>query len=399
MTYVTKSEINERWDSLPEVLRKTMVAETTSDFVWKTCEAEHLSKQKIYDVARVVGYVFLGFIHPGDLADELVGVLQSDKRTAAAIASPITVRLLDPLKTELDGVYEPSSKFEEDGGPKIIQDIGPSPKVSIGFSGSVPPPPPTPAPGWSRETPSQPVVRLSGAIPTTPPASAAQPKIPPPAAPKPAVPTPPSPPSAKPAAPPPGTMDEFERLAQQRAAKNVPTAPSTTPTPPKPAVPAAPAPAPVMLHSDTEFKAQPQAPGFHLELPKKPIDMNAGPSAPKPPKLAVLELGTTPPPAPKQGPSTTRVVHYSEYKSPSPERPVQPQAPSPAQGDRHVTEITAGTPPTAPTAPMPPKPPAPAPAPRPAAPPAATPSPDNVIYKDYTSADAVPKVPPAPPKP
>src|SRR5579864_595179 len=122
MTYITKDEIRQRWDTLPESLREAIVSEITTDFIWKTCEEEHIPEPKINDVARVASYVLLGFIHPGDLTGELADTLQMNKQVATAIANPIIARIFDPLKTGIDEAYAPPSKLDSEVAP-IVQEI------------------------------------------------------------------------------------------------------------------------------------------------------------------------------------------------------------------------------------------------------------------------------------
>jgi hypothetical protein len=417
-------------------LRETLYSEPSSDFLWKTCEDEHVPDEKIYDVSRIAGYVLMGFIHPEDMASELKEELNLAPQTANIIADAVNKRVFGPLRADLDKIYSPIHPLE--GGVKVLQDISPSggPKI-ISQAGSdrlnmslapspgnqppkpgVPPqapppvapkspspmPAPTPitfqapqpkpapaplsAPGWSRTTSSQPVVQLNQI--STPP-------------PKPTtfgMPSAPSAPQHAPSSMPSsisGAMGEFERRALQTAAEKgigvPPDSPlpsrssmwssssgSATPPAPKPSSAAAmPAgPAPMMLHEDAAFKPA-QSADFHLKLPPESFDMtrNAGTDFGGP-KSAVVEFGkiASSPLAPKppSGPlSTPRMVHYTEYKSPSPEMPVKP-APS-----------------MSPLAPP--------------LPPSSSPSQDKVIFKNYSQSEALkPTVkpfapPPTPPKP
>jgi hypothetical protein len=165
------------------------------------------------------------------------------------------------------------------------------------------------------------------------------------------------------------------------------------PMPPKPA---APLPAPIMIHEDATFKPAQQPPNFHLQLPNQSNDILRGaPPAPTPMRPAVLELGKQAPAAPAPtGAMSTRVVHYSEYKSPSPEAPIT--AAAAPSGPRQVTELTAAPRPAPTPAPVTGTPMSSVPTPpKPPAPPAAPGTPSKVIFKDYS---AEPPKPPAPPQ-
>ncbi len=384
----SRQQLLQRWDILPPSLREALYSETSSDFIWSTCEKEHIPAAAIYQVARVAGYVFFGFLHPGDLAEELASQLNLNINICKSIAESLNSRIFVPLQTDLDGIYEPVGSSEVK--PKIIQDIE--------------------APAAAAE--GQPVfIKLNQApkpADSSPPAPASMP-----------MPTPPrnephlSPPPVKPAvtaAPwsPSASIakgkfvDEFERLGTP----GVPATGGDTKTSfgsaaaPKPsAIPKPAEPAPVILNNDASFKPRPQTADFHLDIPAQSINIQK-PSAPLS-KPAVLELGTLASAAPGQKPvpSTTRIVHYSEFKSPAPENPIKPRispAPLPSPPPlkdvpRKITEMTAGTPPVPPPPlpplPRPPQPPSPPVSPRPSPPPTPSPAPAPAPLK-----------PPAPPR-
>jgi hypothetical protein len=354
---ITQDQVSQRWDTLPDILREALCSEINSDFVWKTCEQENVPGKKIYDIARITGYVLSGFIHPGDMADELKSELNLDPKTCAAIASALDARIFAPLRPDLDKIYQPLSSLEH--GPKIIQDIGPTPLKGVNipiptarpsplpyFSNTIPASAPVQKPnfsgsGWSRLTPEEPVVKLSQA--STPlPSPAARPATPP-------VPSKFSMPIAG------GTMDEFER-------RSLSPAPVT-------AAPAPAGPAPMIIHQDDAFKTQQSVPNFRLPTATENIDMKKI-SNTQPVRAAVLELGNASAPVTPKAPlSTPRVVHYTDYKSPSPESPIAPQGP------RRVTDMTAAPAPQAPTQ-------------------------NKIVYKDYSAMPAAtPPKPPAPPTP
>lgn len=414
MVTIKQDQAYERWDTLPDVLRDALYSEPNSDFIWKTCEAEHIPDEKIYGVARIAGYVLMGFLHPEDMAEELKESLSIDPKICASIASAINQRIFAPVRKDIDTVYAPPSRFAV--GPKIIQDISPFMKVAsapaplvmpkapiiptapvpnvvsqtvanaapkmtasplAGNQTKVATPPPAPAKsatdgaGWSRSTADQPVVKLS---PTSmpPPQNVAAPRI-----------TPVVKPAAIPIS---GPVGEFERISTQSGGGQKM---SSSPVPPPPAAPAAPMPAPVMIHEDASFKPAQQPPNFHLQLPNQSNDILKGAAAGQVPlKPAVLELGKQAPTAPApSGAMTTRVVHYSEYKSPSPEAPITAAAAPVNSGPRQITELTSAPKPLPPTPPMPSAPPTMRPPMPPAPPSPGTPPQNNtkVIVKDYGS--------------
>ena len=101
MTTPTEEQLFARWDTLPESLREALFSETNSDFLWKTCEDEHLPEEKINVVAKVMGYVLLGFIHPEDVARELKERLNLDPKSAKTIEDALKGRIFTPLAADL----------------------------------------------------------------------------------------------------------------------------------------------------------------------------------------------------------------------------------------------------------------------------------------------------------
>ncbi len=137
-----QNKIFERWDELPPSLKDALFSEAASDFLWKTCSDEHIPEEKIHVIARLVGYVLEGFLHPEDMANEIRDELGIDLRIAAAIASAINQRIFTPIRADIDKVYQPIEAPEEK--PKIVQEIRPAPVVPARKpatpGGAVPPP-------------------------------------------------------------------------------------------------------------------------------------------------------------------------------------------------------------------------------------------------------------------
>jgi hypothetical protein len=397
MIKISTDQALERWDTLPLVLREALYSEANSDFLWKTCEAEHIPDAKIYTAASVSGCVLMGFLHPEDVASELKDAIGIDQRTASVIESALNQRIFNPLREEIDSVYAPLSKFE--AGPTIIQEIKPpqttpqSPsipaptiisesfKATPNFVAAPMPKPiappvapgpkpqavtsetftnfgvnttplasnknmPAPAPqpvkpgaekGWSKQVQQDPVVKLGVITPSVP---------------TPAVPIaapaqrPPGTPTANTAtggSPTPKAMSEFDRLDMQKKG----AAPG--------AAPAQPIPGPVMLHEIGGPGAGQKTPNFQVNVGIKDQMNGKSPMPGAPAKPAVLEFA-----GPQKTP--TAAPHYNEYK---------PPAPTPPTSTHTLVQVTSA--------------PQPAPPPKPPTPPAPPTAPGNakVVVKDY----------------
>lgn len=332
MTQITQDQSLRRWDSLPLNLREALYFEPNTEFLWKTCEDEHIPEEKIYTVSQIAGFVLMGFLHPEDVARELRERLTLDQKTSSAIEVALNKRIFAPLRADIDKVYAPISKLEAAAAPKIIQDIGPASSVppqapmatqkftapltvSVKPTQGVPPtPPPAPSPsltdkGWSKISPNDPVIQFAPSKtnpPTPKTVTSFTPPVPPAGAPRPSM-----------AASNPG--GEFARF------NNAPSVPK----PPSPAASAVPAgPAPMMLHEDPQIKSIQGGSDFHISMPARDANMLGDSKSTTPSRPAVIEFGksvaSTPP---------TKVVHYTEFK---PSMSVPPQASS---AGRNVMEI------------------------------------------------------------
>ena len=97
---------------MPDVLREALFSEPNSDFIWKTCQAENIPNERIYEAARISGYVLMGFLHPEDMAEQFQEAMGLDKRTADSVQTALIQRIFTPLQQEITAVYAPLSKFE-----------------------------------------------------------------------------------------------------------------------------------------------------------------------------------------------------------------------------------------------------------------------------------------------
>jgi len=147
MLNVTNEDLIRRWDKVPQSMREDISSDANADFIWKTCDNEHLPEEKRYDVAGITGWVLLGFLHPGDLAEEIAERLQINRPTAGTIANAINERIFAPIKKELDEIYEPPSKFGSPipEPPRLVEEIKAAPALPPVPKTPEPPRPPSPA--------------------------------------------------------------------------------------------------------------------------------------------------------------------------------------------------------------------------------------------------------------
>jgi len=359
MISITKQQAFQRWDTLPDNIRGAMDSPKNSDFLWKACENEHLSREKTREVAKITGYVMMGFLHPGDMAQEIKEAADLAPQLAAIIANAVSERIFNPIRADLENIYEPPGKFEE-GTPKIIEEI------KRPFGGAQGEPFGQAQGGPFGRAQGEP---FGGAQGKPPAVSVVEPEIVPR---KPAeidigkifssIPTEPQPPKVSPA-------DIFSSKFQEPQIK-----------PPEKVEPSIEAgePAPKMIHEEAVTKPLRAASGFSIEAPvSTKLSDSSVKREPPPPRPAVLEFGGstelttggstgstagTEPQKPEikkpvepfgqaqggpfdgtQGrPPKPRVVHYyTEFRTPLEEEtpPTPPQSPTPPKPESPSAEL------------------------------------------------------------
>lgn len=379
MLTITKDQALNRWGTLTEALREALFLEINTDFVQKVCERENVPEAKRSEVAGIAGYVLLGFLHPEDLAEELIESLALNQQTAKAIAAAINERIFTPIREDIDKVYNPVTRLQaavqvqNGNSPKMVFDMvsANSAQASLKpLTPAVPKAPPSPTPSSSpiaAPVSQKPISAVLSSIPATPT------KIPPASL-------------GKFAAPSPLTQTGWSK---------------TTASPISPSEPA-----PIMLHEDAKFTSSEKTTDFHLTRPGSAAEVSmSGVKSQQPIKPAVLELGTLA--------NAPKLTHYTQFQGSAP-APTQPS-------DRHITEVTSTfvpktpAPTSMPQAPMPaapapiispqapsftvttftPKPPAPPQAPQPQQPQ----SPRPMMPSTQMPTPPQPPKPPAPPQP
>ena len=98
-------------------LREALFSEYNAETLWRICEGQHLSDDKIEKVATLVGDVILGFLHPEDLAQEIRKDINIVPEIANVIASEIDRKIFTPIRSDLEKVYSPAVALAEEGAP------------------------------------------------------------------------------------------------------------------------------------------------------------------------------------------------------------------------------------------------------------------------------------------
>ncbi|MDP3014877.1 MAG: hypothetical protein Q8N28_00410 [bacterium] len=115
MLKISQQQALNRWDTLPDNLREALFSEYNSETLWKICENQHLSEDKIGVIATLAGDVILGFLHPDDLASEIRKDLNLIPELANLIASEIDRKIFASIRSEIEKVYSPVIEADQRG--------------------------------------------------------------------------------------------------------------------------------------------------------------------------------------------------------------------------------------------------------------------------------------------
>jgi hypothetical protein len=286
MILIPEEQALQRWDTLPDNLREALCAEINSDFIWKTCGDEHVPDEKIYAVARIAGYVLMGFLHPDDASKEIQDATGLDPRIADPIARAIDARIFAPLRQNIDGIYEPANKPGSGsrtvgGGPIMIEEIQKPIMTS----------PPAP--------------RMSQFMPLPSKAPSAESRL--------------------------GVGGQAGRIALESSmpVSPIPNKNSGTQTP-----------KPVILQEGTPFEPNKKSSGFHVEISEDKMKGLSNIPRPAPIKPAALELGGPIGNAPWESSQPSRGYGGQAGRIQSPEPVVNKAGSQASEKNRTITEIT-----------------------------------------------------------
>lgn len=93
------------YEKLPPRLKEAIFSQETAEIISKVCDYYGIEKEKISEIAKNVGYVFLGILPPEKLENVLAEELEIKVNLAKAINSELQNSLFFLYKSELDSLY------------------------------------------------------------------------------------------------------------------------------------------------------------------------------------------------------------------------------------------------------------------------------------------------------
>ena len=118
-----KEQLWELYKNLPEDLKKATFSEEVANNISEICKENGITGDDvIFEIAKNIGYVFLGLLPPNELENVLEKELKIKKDKVAEIASKINRFVFLPVRESLEALYkieiEPGLKIEVKTQPK-----------------------------------------------------------------------------------------------------------------------------------------------------------------------------------------------------------------------------------------------------------------------------------------
>lgn len=107
MPNYSKEQLSELYNNLPEDLKKTASSDDTAYNIQEICTENGVTDDDdIFDIAKNIGYVFLGLLPPNELSYVFEKEIDLEKSKAELIASEIIRFVFLPVKTSLETLYK-----------------------------------------------------------------------------------------------------------------------------------------------------------------------------------------------------------------------------------------------------------------------------------------------------
>jgi len=108
-----KEQLWELYKNLPEDLKKATFSEEVANNISEICKENGITGDDvIFEIAKNIGYVFLGLLPPNELANVLEKELKIEKDKSAEITSKINRFIFLPVRASLEALYKIEIKPE-----------------------------------------------------------------------------------------------------------------------------------------------------------------------------------------------------------------------------------------------------------------------------------------------
>ncbi len=104
MEELSKDELWEIYENLPESLKDAVFSEDTSEVIWNICKMHKI--ENVSGVAKLVGRVLMGLLPPDLFEQALAEQLGIEAGVSQEMASELEHYIFSPVKDDLDFLYE-----------------------------------------------------------------------------------------------------------------------------------------------------------------------------------------------------------------------------------------------------------------------------------------------------
>ena len=106
-----KEQLWELYKALPEDLQKATFSEEVANNIQEICTENGITDDDIiFEIAKNIGYVFLGLLAPDEFENVLEKELKIEKDRAEKITSQISRFVFLPVKKSLEALYQTEIK-------------------------------------------------------------------------------------------------------------------------------------------------------------------------------------------------------------------------------------------------------------------------------------------------
>jgi len=124
-----KEQLWELYKKLPEDLQKAAFSEEVANNIEEICNENDITDDDaVFEIAKNVGYVFLGLLPPNEFEDFLEKEMKIKKEDAAEISSKVNRFIFLPVRESLEALYKIEIRSEPESKSSILPE---SPKKSI----------------------------------------------------------------------------------------------------------------------------------------------------------------------------------------------------------------------------------------------------------------------------
>ena len=121
MEYTTQ-QLEEKYRSLPEDLKKAMTEVNTAETIHNIGQKHHLHIDQIGDLADEIGLTMLGLTKPDEFVNNIKNRLQIDETTAEQIAREVNEQIFLPIRESLMKLHEAEEAHEAMPGVETFPD-------------------------------------------------------------------------------------------------------------------------------------------------------------------------------------------------------------------------------------------------------------------------------------